>query len=155
MPREQLTLGEIEISPQTISNPDELLYRQVTPSLWVKENGRPVSHAFGPQSADRGKPSYSRGSRVSAREAYDWHNENARSASHGVWACSVAEVYVAGLCAVDDSATNTNAAPGHCYVDFRGLSKSEERNMRSILYRFAIARGVQYPDSADLAPLGR
>lgn len=149
MIRSALEVGEVEI----IDDPTELLFRQVTPHVWVSEDGVPAKDAFGPKDVDKGKPSYSRESKVSAKESFEWHNNNANSPSVGTWACSVAEVYQAKLRAIDDSDVPINPpkAPGHCYVDFRGLTKREERDLRSILLRFALARKIVHPSSPKLS----
>ena len=126
--------------PQT-----ELLWRQVTRPLWDEEHEVPASHAFGPSTADNGKPSYARESIVTAQESRDWHQQKANSASVGVWAVSVAEVAEADLRAIDDSGVPLpegahERSPGHCYVDFRGLSPQDRRNARAVLLRRALAR---------------
>ena len=147
--RAPLVLGEAEIS----DDPAELLFRQVTPRVWVSEEGKPAKDAFGPKSVDKGKPSYSRASKVTAEDAYEWHNLNANSPSVGTWACSLEEVNGANLSAVDDSAAATSSpqAPGHCYVDFRNMTKREERDKRAIMLRAALARGIVYPDAPVLS----
>lgn len=126
-----------------ISDGNELTYRQVTKHLISGD--RVATTAFGPASADRGMPSFSRGSIVTAQAARDWHTENAQSPSLGVWAVSVTEAIDAGRYIVDDSnapiAIGEKRAPGHCFVDYRGLSKRVERELRSKLYWAAMARG--------------
>lgn len=138
-----LKVGECAISAPS----DELLFRQITPNIWVEADGVPASHAFGPKPADCGMPSYSRQSLVAnAKDCFDWHNDNATSPSLGVWACTVTEVSAAQLVAIDDGGTvPPPTAPGHCFVDFRDLSKREERNRRAILFRYALARGQLHP----------
>lgn len=140
-----LEVGEIEIKGDSA----ELLYRQITPHIWVSDDGVPANHAFGPLPIDKGKPSYSRESKTEPQTSFEWHNDNANSPSHGVWACSVEEVNQASLAAIDDSGVTVNPpqAPGHCYVDFRGLSRGERKDRRSILLRAALARGLVYPDA--------
>lgn len=142
-----------ELGEEEITEPGELLYRQITPSILCDKDGTPASHAFGPSTADQGKPSYSRESKVTPQEAFDWHNLHARSESVGVWGCTVAEVHTANLRAVDDSgvASNTSMAPGHCFVDFRGLTKQEIRNRRAVLFRAALKRGILYPSAGTEA----
>lgn len=152
MANPELSLGEIIVGDEPNDSPDELLYRQVTPHTWINDEGTPASHAFGPSKADKGMPSYSRGSKVTAQQAFDWHNAHAHSPSVGTWACSLDEVHAAELRVIDDSQAFAAGpkAPGHCYVDFRGLTKSEERNRRSVLLRHALARGIVYPDAPQL-----
>lgn len=128
---------------QLMSDGDELTYRQITKHLMDGETV--ATTAFGPSSADRGKPSFARRRVVTAQEARDWHTENARNPSLGVWAITVAETIAAGRYTVDDSsaplAEGERRAPGHCFVDYRGLSKHAERELRSKLYWAAMARG--------------
>ena len=131
-----LVTGEIVIP---ISQ--ELLWRQII-SLWVSESGIPSSQAFGPATADHGKPSYSRQSIVKATEAMAWHNTNARSPSIAVWAVSVSEVDQSRTRSVDDHALTRSGAPGHCYVDYRHMDKSTERSVRAQLLIHAKARGA-------------
>src|SRR5699024_9217889 len=77
--RSRLVLGEAEIS----DDQGELLFRQVTSRVWVSEEGKPAKNAVGPKSVDKGKTSYSRASKVTAEDAYEWHNLNANSPSVG------------------------------------------------------------------------
>ncbi|GEB66243.1 hypothetical protein SAT01_36910 [Sinomonas atrocyanea] len=120
----------------------ELLYRQITPPLMDK--GKPSSTAFGPATADEGKPSFARESKTTPQDARDWHTANAAKPSLGVWACSVEEVDAANTRAVDDSGVppqpQQKVAPGHCYVDYRHLDKKDERKVRSALLAKALAR---------------
>lgn len=152
MANPELNTGEVIVGDQPTDSPAELLYRQVTPHTWVNDEGIPASHAFGPSNADKGMPSYSRGSKVTPQRAFDWHNAHAHSPSVGTWACSLEEVHDAELRVIDDSQAFAAGpkAPGHCYIDFRELSKPEERNRRSILLRYALARGIIYPDTPQL-----
>jgi hypothetical protein len=126
------------------TNVTELVFRNITSPLWSADTRQPSSHAFGPSKSDHGKPSYIRSSLTSAQEARTWHTANANSPSLSVWACSVGEVLDAGSQTIDDSAVThavgDRVAPGHCYVDFRCLTKSEERVLRSLLLAFAIER---------------
>lgn len=143
--------NDLEDHEQEIEAPSlELLWRQVTPHIWNGEKGAPADHAFGPSTSDEGKPSYSRETVVSAEEAFNWHNRNANTSSQSVWACSVDEVAATGLRAIDDNsiAPSRTRAPGHAYVDFRGLAKREERKKRVRLLLAAVERGVQYSASS-------
>jgi hypothetical protein len=123
----------------------ELLWRQVTSPLWDEDNNVPASHAFGPSTSDEGRPSYARESVVTAQKSRDWHQKHARSSSAGVWAVSVQEVSEADVRAIDDSRVPRlqgapEKSPGHCYVDFRGLSREDKVNARAVLLRRALAR---------------
>lgn len=90
-------------------------------------------------------PSYSRSTLVSAQEARDWHTRNAASPSLGVWAVAVGEVSSADSRVVDDNdcplEEGEKRAPGHCYVDFRGLSRSKRKELRARLHMYAMSRG--------------
>ena len=141
MTTETLEPGESIIEPS-----DELLYRQITKPLFDEENNQPASFAFGPQNCDEGRASYSRGSKVTAQEARDWHCANSRSPSLEVWAVTSSEAQTEPLRCVDDWTDGDQSqigkmAPGHCCLDFRGFSKSEQRRIRAILLRFALKRG--------------
>lgn len=135
-------LGEGETLLETPSS--ELLFRQIPGHLWDRNTRRPSLHAFGPQSADKGMPSYSRETVTTAQDSRDWHNANAKSESKSVWACSVDEVHSAGTRTIDDSAApvepGSQRSPGHAYVDFRHLDKGAERQIRASLFHFAIKR---------------
>lgn len=142
-----MTVGDVELSEgeHLMDNVDELAYRQITPKMYTDE-GRIASIAFGPNSADKGKPSYSRSSIVTAQEARDWHTQYAKTPSDGVWAVSVGEVISARRYVVDDSqvplpADSGPRAPGHCFVDFRGLTKPERSTLRAELLMLALERG--------------
>ncbi|MGP9586160.1 hypothetical protein ACT3TB_10955 [Micrococcaceae sp. AOP34-BR2-30] len=135
----QLKEGE-----QLVDEPYEVNYRQITPHL-LKDGHRVASHAFGPSTSDEGKPSYSRSSVVTAQEARDWHSANARKPSEAVYGVSVEEVIEAGSVVVDDSdcaiPEGEDRAPGHCFVDFRGLPKHSVKDLRTKLYIHAMERG--------------
>lgn len=146
-PDVQLLDGE-----QLMSDGDELTYRQITKHLLDGE--KVATSAFGPVTSDRRMPSFARKSIVTAQEARDWHTENAKSPSLGVWAVTVAETVDADCYTVDDSktplASGEKRAPGHCFVDYRGLSKQTEREVRTKLYWAAMARG-EIPTHATTA----
>lgn len=137
----QMQLQEYE---QLVNDVDEVNYRQITPHL-LKDGGEVATSAFGPSNADAGKPSYSRSSIVTAQQARDWHSANARRPSEAVYGVSVEEVVQSGSIVVDDSecplGEGEKRAPGHCFVDFRGLSKLEEKELRAKLYMHAMERG--------------
>jgi hypothetical protein len=137
---------------QLMSDEDELAYRQIAPHMLV-DNGQIASTAFGPNSSDQNMPSYSRSSVVTAQEARDWFDQNAKSESHGVWGVTVGEVVAANRYIVDDSACAVPAgqvrAPGHCFVDFRGLTRQERKELRAHLFMHAIERG-EIPTNSTL-----
>lgn len=128
---------------QLMSNTDEIAYRQTTKHMF--DGGKLATTAFGPTPADKGMPSYSRSTVVTAQEARDWHTRNAKNLSLGVWAVTVGEVVESERYVVDDSKApvpdDEKRAPGHCFVDYRGLTKQQERELRTELYFRAIDRG--------------
>ncbi len=127
---------------------DEFLWRQITPIIWNGEKGQPKIDAFGPKTADMQKPSFSRSKLVTAKESFTWHNKHANSKSLAVWACRVSDCGQIDLQVIDDYSNSSkpkNMAPGHAYVDYRGLSKKEERDKRAELLMAALDYGQQYP----------
>lgn len=135
---------QLQDGEQLVSDPEEINFRQITPHL-LQDGKRVASHAFGPSTADAGKPSYSRSSIVTAQQARDWHSENARKPSEAVYGVSVEEVVEAGSVVIDDSECapedGMDRAPGHCFVDFRELAKKEVKDLRAKLYMRAMKRG--------------
>lgn len=136
---------DIEDCEARIETSDELLYRQIAEHQWNEKERVPSSHAFGPSPADNGRPSFARSSvdGVDEQSSRDWHQKHARSRSISVWATTPIEVASVDLRAVDDSAcpSDGETAPGHCYVDYRSLTKAEERTARAVLLLRAVARG--------------
>jgi hypothetical protein len=137
-----LSVGELELS-----DADELLWRQMTRSIWDEDNRQPGLLSCGPQGSDHRKPSFSRSTKTSAQESRDWHQKNAASASLSVWAVSVGDVDAASLRTVDNCDAELEPeekrAPGHAYVDYRELSKQDMKTARGNLLRAMIARGEQ------------
>ena len=130
---------EIELDEE-----EELLFRQIAAHMWDAQGGKPLAHAFGPSDADKGKPSFSRGSLTTADDSRAWHNANAKSTSLAVWAVTVDDVLAEGRRTVDDSACSTGAAPAHCYVDYRDMQKFDERLIRGLLLARALQHGPQH-----------
>lgn len=137
----ELTLVDGEV---LMVAPDELMFRQITTPL-LDSAGKVSTSAFGPRSVDQQMPSYARNSLVDAQDARDWHSSTASKPSLGVWAVSVREVIATGSQGVDDSATplspGATRSPGHCFVNFRGLAKQQERELRTALFFEAMRRG--------------
>ena len=140
----------LEDGEELVPPGDELLYRQITEHM-VTAEGTLGTHAFGPSSADRGKPSFSRSTRVASQESRDWHSNHAKSRSLGVRAVPVDAVILARTWAIDDSAApeavGEQRAPGHCYVDYRGLLPREVKAVRASM--FLASRTVETEDSAS------
>lgn len=140
---------------QLMSDEDELVYRQITQHMLDGE--RVATTAFGPSTADRDMPSYSRSTVVTPQDSRDWHTQNAKSPSLGVWGLTVGEVIESGRHVVDDSLCPLDdghkRAPGHCFVDFRNLSKPQKKELRARLHFHATARGEL--DTAATPPDGQ
>lgn len=140
-----MTAADVELSTgeQLMSYEGELTYRQVTQHML--DGDQLATTAFGPSSADRDMPSYSRSTLVTAQSSRDWHTLHARSPSLGVWGVTVGEVIESGSYVIDDSQVlvddGQKMAPGHCFVDFRLLSRAEKKELRAQLYFHAVARG--------------
>lgn len=132
---------------ERVVTPDHaLLLRQITEHQWDDVNETPSSASFGPASIDMFCPSFAlEGLGVDAQSARDWHQDNAKTPSVGVWAVSTQQVSDAGLRSVDDTkaplAPGEKRAPGHTFVDYRGMAKKNERNARKELLLQAIDRG--------------
>ena len=135
---EPLSPGEVLVD----EDGNELLFRQMTSSML--EGKTPSSLAFAPQASDHRKPSFARGSKTTAQASRDWHTSNARQPSMGVWACSVGEVQEIESRAIDDCEVprppDEKVSPGHCYVDYRNLSKNEKRILQGFLLAKALDR---------------
>jgi hypothetical protein len=144
---------ELRGGEQLMSVAEELTFRQIAPHMLV-DDGKVATVAFGPNSSDNNMPSYSRSSIVTAQEARDWHTENASSPSQGVFGVTVGEVVAAGRHVIDDSACPVEdghlRAPGHCFVDFRQLSRLERKELRARLFMSAMARGEIPTESAEV-----
>lgn len=141
--------GEVEIEPADDSAEDEFLFRQIPTHLWDARKGQIGVGAFGPLEADRGAPSFSRSSKVTAAQSFEWHNSNVKSTSLSVWACTVTDVVKAGTRSIDDENAPLEAgkkrAPGHAYIDYRHLSKAEKKAIRAHLLMCAIDHKQQHP----------
>lgn len=128
---------------ELLGDGDEHVYRQICGHMYDDE--KLTSRAFGTATADDGKPSYTRSSATTAQEARDWHNRHANARSLAVMALAVAEVVGTGRVAIDDSRTalrTDEVRPnGHCYIDFRNLTRAQRRDISAQLLRFALRRG--------------
>lgn len=142
---------ELREGESLMGDADELIYRQITARMM--DGNQIATMAFGPMPADNNMPSYSRSSVVEPQDARDWYTRIAPNPSLGVWALAVGEVIEAGRYVIDDSEValdaNNKRAPGHCYVDYRGLSRAERKTLRSRLWFRAVERG-EIPTNATL-----
>lgn len=141
----------LETNEEQITDADELLWRQITKSLYDEDNRRPGLLACGPQAADVRKPSFTQRSVISAQDGRDWHQNHAASASRGTWSLSVGDVEDAGLRAVDDSRRapepgEPEKPPGHAFVDYRPLTRQEMKDARAKLLLAMLDRGEEPTD---------
>jgi hypothetical protein len=127
-----------------LTDPDEVLYRQVHPS-WI-EDGVPTSQAFRPTPKDKGELSIDRGSLTTAEAAYKHHTTVQKLAAAGTWAVTVGEADAVGLGCFDDDQPGLLA---HGFVDFRGLGRKEADRKGILLAARARARGRLYPTEPD------
>lgn len=124
---------ELEAGEELVTDPRELLWRQVHPQR--VHAGIVSSEAFEPGRSDEKQLSCSRASKTTAQEAYDYHTTDLGLTSVGSAAVTVSEVEsekpivdgapeVAPLRAVDDTAAANEGMllpPGHTYLDFRPI----------------------------------
>ena len=134
---------------QLLTDPDELLYRQVHPSFVV--DGVPSSQAFAPTRKDEGQLSIARGSLTTAEAAYNHHTTELHLASAGTWAVTVGEASAAGLSSFDQ---HRDDVPAHGFIDFRALAASKARSKASLLVARARARGRLHPAAEPLTQSG-
>lgn len=136
---------------------EELLWRQMTRTIWDEEKRQPGLSAFGPSNADHKTPSFSREMMVTAQESRNWHQQNANSPSLAVWAITTLDLDDVDLRAVDDSGAPIDddhpRAPGHAYLDYRHTTKREERNIRAVLLRKALGRSEESTIDIGFVPL--
>lgn len=136
---------------------DELIWRQMTAFYWDEDRRQPSSHAFGPAPIDKRMASFTRAFHVNAQESRDWHQQNAASPSFAVWALATVETDDVDVRVVDDDGAplkpGAKRPPGHCFLDYRGVSKPEERNIRAVLLRHALTRGEIATTDIGFVPL--
>lgn len=137
----------LEDGEHPVAISDESLWRQVNPQFYDDSQKVVADLAFRARPEEGYKLSVSRSSVVADPEdAYGHHTTVAGRASVGVAAVTVREVDEAGSRVVDDASIQTiiPPTPGHCYVDCRGLTKSERQELREELAIIATDRGLVY-----------
>lgn len=129
-----------------LTNSDELLLRQVHPRY--VDGNEITEQAFYPGSQSR-HCSCSRETVQTGEGAYNHHTNALNLKSAGTCAVSVREVEAAGSRAIDDSAIQTHLppTPGHTYIDFDGLNKTERSFLRDDLADAATTRGFVFMPS--------
>ena len=136
--------------PKTITDVDELLFRQVNPN-WVRE-GRVSSQAFRPMPKDEGRLSVDRGSLTTPAASFTLFTEGLGLASAGTWAITVGECKDYGLLALEDplsSPPEPVANLAHALVSFKEVSsRSQIEAKGQKLARRANDRGRLHPPPA-------
>lgn len=127
-------------------NDSEKLWRQVNP-LYVDKEGRVTEQAFQPTSSDPRRLSCSRQLHQTHQGAFEHHTQQLGLNSAGTWAVSAGEVRQELAHAVDDSQVQTQVppTPGHTYIDYRQLNKTDRAFLRDALADAANEWGIQYP----------
>lgn len=123
-----------------LSNPDELLHRQVHPNF--VDDGRPTSAAFRPTRKDEGCLSVDRDTIATAEKSFRLHTEEKQLDSAGTWSVSVGECNMLDLCGYEAELEDN---PAHCCVDFSESTRSQVRKCSKKLKKKALARGKTYP----------
>ena len=128
-----------------ISNPDEIMFRQIHPILY--EAGAVASSAFMPTDSDQGQLSVDRGSLTTPKASFDLYRENGRQ-SAAVYGVSVGEFTTEGIpCKPDPlpATENLKANPAHAYADYYGVGTNQRRKKAQRLRTAALRRGILHP----------
>lgn len=124
--------------------PTEAIHRQVNPRFI--DQGIVAASAFAAREDEDYKLSMTRSSIISAQDAIEQFTKSFGLRSAGAAEILVGEVNQRGSRCVDDSSDPVHQLPvGHCYVDYRGLTKQERRILRVSLAEIASSRGVIPP----------
>lgn len=121
-----------------LTQPDEMLYRQVHPQ-WVRD-GELKPPAFTPGSGDDGLLSVSRSSLIGAEASWQRHTQIKGLSSAGVWGVTVTEAE--RPCLADPTVEPPDDA--HAVIDFRGLSRGQREAVAKRLKTAAQRRGCLY-----------
>ena len=129
-----------------ITNPSELLFRQVHPQFY--QNGVLGSSAFKPNSSDNGFMSTDQASLTTAKDAHHHYTVHLQKASACVYGLTVGELAAEKISCVDDPlAANGNipANPAHSLADYNANTKSSWKNIAQKLKIIAENRGCLHP----------
>jgi hypothetical protein len=132
----------LQSSPTPIDDIDELLFRQVHPSLL--DGDIPASSAFMPTESDKGQLSVDRESISTAQAAHELYVESGLE-SVGSFGITVGEFNTQNLLCFPDpilAAENRKANPAHARVDFSAFGRSRQRALAKRLKGFALGRGL-------------
>lgn len=128
----------------TLTDPDELLFRQVHPSFI--RDGRVSSQAFRPTPKDRKMLSVARASKTTAQAAFELHTQCNKLTSAGTWAVSVSECQALNLPARPDEVSEGDCPdPAHAVIEFSALSNSKIEAQGARLARHANDRERLHP----------
>ncbi|WP_127097457.1 hypothetical protein [Brachybacterium saurashtrense] len=126
---------------ELMTDKDEAVHRQVHPRFY--DQGIISDEAFVAREDEQRKLSSTRNGEVSAECARRHYTDVLNLASIGVAELTVGEVEEELSRCVDDSTDpNHELPPGHCYIDFRGLTKTARRELREALAEIATERGL-------------
>lgn len=129
-------------TPAPISDPREVLFRQVHPDLF--DGDQPASSAFLPNSGDCDQLSTDRSSLTTAKDAYELYVANSH-ASIGTFGVTVGEFGEQGLSCFPDPVeptTTTKANPAHARVDYSALGTNQKKKVAKRLKKAAVSRGI-------------
>lgn len=130
---------------KTLTEPEEVLFRQIHPSLL--QDGEPASSSFRPKGSDKGKLSVDRGAMTTAERSHALYTANGFS-SVAVYGVTVGEFGKCGIPCEPDPLPATSelaANPAHALANFVDYGSSMQRTVAKRLKTFALARGVLHP----------
>lgn len=138
-----MTEQEAEVPPFAA---DEVLWRNVHPSFWDRNNNQPSSQAFRPTPKDESRLSVARSSVVSAIDHFNDFTRNLGLESSGVWSVTVQEAEDESLGLDHDEHRLCGPHPkGHTSLLFQEHSKSQWDRIARRLRGKAMKRGRQAP----------
>lgn len=126
-----------------ITDPDELMYRQVHPDH--REEGRVTRACFNPHfTRDPDDVSVARASLTTPKAAFDLHISQGKQ-SLGTWAVSVGECNSAKLQCFEAAVPED---PAHASICFAGLTPSRKKAIAKVLASHATNRGCLHSPSS-------
>lgn len=140
-----------ETTASSLTDEDELLFRQVHPSF--VRDGRVGSQAFRPTPKDQKMLSVTQSSKTTALAAFELHTQCNKLASAGTWAVTVGECQALDLPTRSDEVLDGDCLdPAHAVIDFTALSNSKIEAQGARLARHANDRGILHPPVETEAP---
>ncbi len=134
-----------------LTDPEELLFRQVHPS-WVKD-GQLTSQAFKPTPKDDSRLSVSRSALTTPGQAFAHHTGRLGLAAVGTWAVTVTEVEAdpVQLVAYSDPVLGPIPDPAHAFIEFPAEPRKLIETKAKLLLAAARRRGRLHPLDGDFA----